>query len=111
MNFELPEEIALLQKTVRRFVEEELIPLEKKVPDADELPADVQAKLESKTKELGLWLLEVPQEYGGAGLSCLAISVIYGEVSRDVSPPAKDCLAQFFEGDSTRKDTFSPCST
>jgi acyl-CoA dehydrogenase len=82
MNFELPEEIALLQKTVRRFVEEELIPLEKKVPEADELPPDVQAKLESKTKELGLWLLEVPQEYGGAGLSCLAIAVIYEEVSR-----------------------------
>jgi acyl-CoA dehydrogenase len=87
MNFELPEEIALLQKTVRRFVEEELIPLEKKVPEADELPADVQAKLESKTKELGLWLLEVPQEYGGAGLSCLAISVIYEQVSRSSLVP------------------------
>ena len=87
MNFELPEEIALLQKTVRRFVEEELMPLEKKVPEADELPRDVQARLESKTKELGLWLLEVPQEYGGAGLSCLAIAVIYEEVSRSSLVP------------------------
>lgn len=82
MNFELPEEIAMLQKTVRRFVQEELIPIEKQVPEGEELPDDVQAKLEAKTRDLGLWALEVPPEYGGAGLSCLAICVIYEEVSK-----------------------------
>ena len=82
MDFELPEEIALLQKTVRRFVQEELIPLEKQVPEGEELPDEVQSNLESKTRQLGLWALEVPPEYGGAGLSCLAICVIYEEVSR-----------------------------
>ncbi|OFW33560.1 MAG: hypothetical protein A3J28_14505 [Acidobacteria bacterium RIFCSPLOWO2_12_FULL_60_22] len=82
MDFELSEEIALLQKTVRRFVQEELIPLEKQVPEAEDLPEDIRAGLESKTKELGLWALEVPPEYGGAGLSCLAICLIYEEVSK-----------------------------
>jgi len=82
MNFELPEDVALLQKTVRRFVQEEMIPLEKGLPDAGDIPSEIRARLEQKTREMGLWALEVPAEYGGAGLGCLAISVIIEEVAK-----------------------------
>ena len=51
MDFDLPEELLMLQKTVRRFVQEELIPLEKQLPESDELPGDLQAQLWAKTKE------------------------------------------------------------
>jgi acyl-CoA dehydrogenase len=87
MDFELPEDVAMLQKTVRRFVQEELIPLETQVPEAEDLPAGIKARLEQKAKDLGLWLLDVPQEYGGAGLSCLMICVIYEEASKSVLLP------------------------
>src|ERR1700693_3532131 len=87
MDFELPEDLALLQKTVRRFVQEEMIPLEKQVPEAEDIPSDIMTRLQEKAKELGLWALEVPQEIGGAGLGCLPICVIYEEVSKTVLVP------------------------
>ena len=40
MNFELPEEIALLQKTLRRFVQEEMMPFEKGLPDDGDIPVE-----------------------------------------------------------------------
>ena len=65
MDFELPEELKLLQNTVRTFVDRELIPVEMNSMDGPSLRADVRADLERKAKELGLWLLDVPTEYGG----------------------------------------------
>ncbi|MEE8516889.1 MAG: acyl-CoA dehydrogenase family protein, partial [Alphaproteobacteria bacterium] len=65
MDFELPEELKLLKDTVRRFVDNELIPIEGKCLDGNTLKPEVREKLEAKTKELGLWLMDVPEEYGG----------------------------------------------
>lgn len=51
--------------TVRRFVNERLIPIEAQVSENDEVPADiVQAMC-----ELGLFGLSIPEEFGGLGLS------------------------------------------
>ena len=84
MDFELPEELKLLKNTVRAFVDRELIPIEMTSMDGPSLRADVRADLERKAKELGLWLLDVPKEYGGAGLSLLGMVVVWEEVSRSV---------------------------
>ena len=54
MDFELPEELKLLKRTVRTFVDRELIPIEMKAMDGPALRADVRADLESKAKDLGL---------------------------------------------------------
>ena len=87
MDFELPEDLAILQKTVRRFVQEEMIPLEKQVPETEDLPPEIMTRLQNKAKELGLWALEVPQELGGAGLGCLTICLIYEETSKTALLP------------------------
>ena len=65
MDFELPGEIRILKDTMRRFVDQELIPIEMQSMDGPELKPDIRKKLEAKTRELGLWLLEVPAELGG----------------------------------------------
>ena len=52
MDFELPEDLAILQKTVRRFVQEEMIPLEKQVPETEDLPPEIMTRLQNKAKEL-----------------------------------------------------------
>src|SRR5262249_4870195 len=85
MDFELPEELKLLKRTVRTFVDRELIPIEMNAMDGPALRADVRADLERKAKDLGLWLLDVPTEYGGQGLSLLGMAGGGGEDSR---PPA-----------------------
>lgn len=51
--------------TVRRFVSERLRPLEAQVSETDTMPDEVVAEM----KELGLFGLSIPAEYGGLDLS------------------------------------------
>lgn len=88
MDFNLPTELKMLKRTVREFVDRELIPLEQQYrPEGEEMPENLLKPLQEKAKALGLWLLDVPQEYGGAGLGLLARCVIAEEVSRTVVIP------------------------
>ena len=48
-----------------------------------------RADLERKAKDLGLWLLDVPTEYGGQGLGLLGMVVVWEEVSRTVALPPR----------------------
>jgi acyl-CoA dehydrogenase len=89
MDFELPSELRMLKETVRRFVDNELIPIEMEAMDGPDLKPDIRKRLEAKTRELGLWLLEVPAEYGGQDLSQLALTVINEELARTVALPAR----------------------
>jgi acyl-CoA dehydrogenase len=89
MDFDLPEELQLLKRTVRRFVDSELIPLERTYRHDVEgpMPAELLKPLQEKAKSMGLWLLDVPAEYGGAGLGLLARCVIHEEVWRSAALP------------------------
>jgi acyl-CoA dehydrogenase len=89
MDFELPADISILKDTVRRFVDQELIPIEMQSMDGPDLRPEIRKKLEAKTRELGLWLLEVPTELGGQDLSLLGIAVITEELARTVALPAR----------------------
>jgi acyl-CoA dehydrogenase len=59
------ESFAILLDTVRRFVRDRLVPEEKTVEELDEVPADIVQEM----KDLGLFGLSIPEEYGGIGLS------------------------------------------
>jgi acyl-CoA dehydrogenase len=89
MDFELPHDIRLLQDTVRKFVEGELIPIEMQSMDGPDLKPDVRQRLEAKTRELGLWLLEVPADLGGQDLSLLALAVINEQLARTIALPPR----------------------
>ena len=87
MDFELPWEVKTLQQTVRQFVERELIPIEIRVNQHEELSDDVLRPLQDKVKALGLWLLDVPKRHGGAGLGLLERCVIQEEISKTKALP------------------------
>jgi acyl-CoA dehydrogenase len=55
----------MLLDTVSRFVRERLLPAENDVAESDEIPADIVAEM----RELGLFGLCIPEEYGGLGLT------------------------------------------
>jgi len=55
----------LLKDSVQRFVQDRLLPAEDHVEEHDEVPADIVADM----KELGLFGISIPEEYGGIGLS------------------------------------------
>ncbi len=89
MDFELPTEIRILRDTLRRFVDQELIPIEMQSMDGPDLKPDIRKRLETKTRELGLWLLEVPADLGGQDLSLLGMAVVTEELARTVALPAR----------------------
>ena len=90
MDFELPEELKLMQQTVRRFVDRELMPLEKSLPDLTDIPPDVRQQLETKVKEMGFWAAAVPTEFGGGGIGALGNMVLREQVSRCLVSDTRD---------------------
>ncbi|MDF2465708.1 MAG: acyl-CoA dehydrogenase [Ramlibacter sp.] len=59
------ESFELLLASVQRFVRERLVPAEDAVEEHDEVSADIVEDM----KEMGLFGLSIPEEYGGIGLS------------------------------------------
>ncbi len=90
MDFNLPEELRMLKDNLRRFVDTELIPIERETNDGTDFLPGVQEKLEEKAKALGLWLFDVPEEYGGLGLGSLSKSVMWAELARTIAIPSRN---------------------
>ncbi len=72
------ETFQLLKATVQRFVQERLVPAEDLVEEHDEVPEDIVADM----KELGLFGLSIPEEYGGIGLSMAQECEVVYELGR-----------------------------
>ncbi|HEY7061975.1 MAG TPA: acyl-CoA dehydrogenase [Chloroflexota bacterium] len=87
MDFELPRDVKMLQGLVRKFVEQELIPIEMESNHEEEIDPDLLASLQEKIKKLGLWQLDVPKEFGGLGLGLLARCVVQEEISKTKALP------------------------
>lgn len=60
-----PEILNALLDSVGRFVRERLVPAENTVAETDEIPADIVQEM----RELGLFGMTVPEEFGGLGLT------------------------------------------
>jgi acyl-CoA dehydrogenase len=89
LNFELPEEIRMLKDTVRRFVDRELIPIERTARNGHKLKPEVRAHLTAKARELGLVGYDVPQEYGGLGMGLVAKVTVWSELARSIALPSR----------------------
>ncbi len=90
MDFELPLEIRMLQTLVRGFVDGELIPIEMRVPEGEEISDDILRPLQEKARERGLWNLYVPTALGGMGLGLLEACVVQEEVARSKAIPFRN---------------------
>src|SRR5262245_1560140 len=82
-GYRLPEELAALRDQVRRFVRDEILPVEQRIdPDAPEIPEDDWKRLAARTRAAGLWCLGVPEKYGGGGLDTFSASVVLEEMAQ-----------------------------
>jgi acyl-CoA dehydrogenase len=82
-GFTLPEELRILRDHVRRFIRDEIIPLEQRLdPDAPGIPDEDFERLAAKTRAAGLWALGAPEEHGGGGLDTFSMSVVLEEMSQ-----------------------------
>jgi len=64
--------------TVRTFVDKEIIPRAQELEHADEYPADIVEGM----KEMGLFGITIPEEYGGLGESLLTYALVVEEIAR-----------------------------
>jgi len=65
-------------KTIRQFVAEQIIPVATELEHKDEYPTEIVEGL----KELGLFGLMIPEEYGGLGESLLTYALAVEEIAR-----------------------------
>lgn len=95
MDFTLPEDVRMIQDVVARFVKAELIPLERMViqreaergfKDDPILPPEVDKKLQAKAREIGLWGIDVPEEFGGQNLGALTKTVVTEQLKHSIVP-------------------------
>lgn len=115
MDLELTHEQEMVIGMVRRFVREEIEPLEMKLdPDADSLDPDDRERLIAKVKEMGLYGLDIPVEYGGPEIDMVTRTLIAIEMSQHRAGLYAPCygvfggagLAQLFEANDDQKERY-----
>ena len=74
----LTEEQAELLKLVREFVDEQIIPVATELEHKDEYPTEIVEGM----KEMGIFGLMIPEEYGGLGESLLTYALTVEEIAR-----------------------------
>ncbi|KQV64872.1 acyl-CoA dehydrogenase [Nocardioides sp. Root122] len=74
----LSEDQSEILKAVRQFVDEQIIPVAQELEHADEYPTEIIEGL----KELGVFGLTIPEEFGGLGESLLTYALVVEEIAR-----------------------------
>jgi len=89
LNFDLSDELRDLQTTCRRFVDQEVIPVEMTALEGPRLRTDLRETWERKAKAMGFWALDAPEELGGGGLGLLGMSIVWREMARTPGLPPR----------------------
>lgn len=83
MDYARTEEQDLIIGTIRRFIREEIRPLEADLdPDAFSLPPADDSRLRKMVKDMGFYQMGLPTEYGGPGVDIVTRTMIAEETSQ-----------------------------
>lgn len=92
MNFDLDDDHRMIAELVRRFVDDELVPLENGLLERDaaghglELTTEERAHVDRISRELGLWGLDAPADVGGTDLPAVAMVAVNEALGRTIAP-------------------------
>ena len=78
MDFELTDEQRLFRQTLREFADKEIVPVASEWERTGRYPAEIVRRLQ----ELGLFGLNVPEEYGGLGADRVSYALAFEEIAR-----------------------------
>ena len=77
----LTKDIQHLKQGIRDFIENEVEPYANLIEETDEIPQSIL----DKSKEMGLFALSIPEEYGGLGIGMLGKCAVLEEVGRTIN--------------------------
>ncbi len=115
VDFEIPEDLKMVQSLVRDFVHDQLRPLERDLlgraaglKDARAyLPPETDEKLMNMATDIGFWGLSVPEELGGMGLSTLGNCLAEEELAQTIVPfTFGDVTPILFECNAEQKERY-----
>lgn len=78
MDFSLSDEIKDMKRTVRDFVDNEVEPYSQQIEEEDRIPQH----LIDQAKEMGLFGMSIPEQYGGLGLNMVEKCLLLEELGR-----------------------------
>ena len=78
MNFSFTEDIESIRKGVRKFIREEVEAVAMDIEKTDEIPEHII----QMSKDMGLFGLSIPEEYGGLGLDMVGKCAVYEELGK-----------------------------
>ncbi|MEU4515446.1 acyl-CoA dehydrogenase family protein [Nonomuraea wenchangensis] len=78
MDFELTDEQKAFRETLRAFVDKEIVPVAVEWEHSGRYPAEIVDKM----KQMGLFGLSVPEEYGGMGADMVSFALVFEEIAR-----------------------------
>lgn len=78
MDFTLNSEQSLFRDSLRAFVQKEIVPVARTLEHSGTYPTQIVEKM----KELGLFGLLVPEEYGGMGADSVSFAITFEEIAR-----------------------------
>ena len=78
MDFELSDEQRLLRDTIRSFVDAQIRPVAREWEESGRYPEEIVSTM----REMGLFGLLVPEEYGGMAADMVSLAVVFEEISR-----------------------------
>ncbi len=95
MPWTLPDHISLLQKEVRAFVDERVVPHEQQIVTEDQAgDATTLRRLQDEARDARLWTPHLPKELGGRGLGVIGMCALFREMGRSfVGPRVFNCDA------------------
>jgi alkylation response protein AidB-like acyl-CoA dehydrogenase len=95
-DFAPTDEQQALIDLVHTFVRKEVDPIEMELdPDAAELPVEFEERLFKRAEETGLRHMDVPEEYGGAGLDTVTQTLLSMEISQHRAGIYAPCFHAF----------------
>ncbi len=96
MDILMSEEQRMITQAVKRFVREEVQPLERDLdPDAVELPPGELDRLKDIVQQMGLYHIDVPEDYGGPGLPLTTRGLVAEEMSQHRAGLYLPCYGAF----------------
>lgn len=78
MDFQLAPDVIEMKKSIRDFIDHTVDPIADQIEKEDRIPEHIM----KMTKEIGLFGLSIPEQYGGTGIDMVGKCGIYEEIGR-----------------------------